>query len=254
MAGQQGDLPHAHGHRRRRRADRAGPGRGDVRRRPGDRPPDPQVRLPHHARDHAIRRARPTTCRNNLSAAAHLIHGSSEGRFTITYCPGKLTPARRSSRSATATPTWQTMLAPLRSQDAPRRLEHAARRRADLLHQQSGPGPLGLSQPPPLTAFLVDRLRAPGKSRSATWPISRPLVCYNASAVAPCQWPVLGRLGNQTSPRTGTHRVVILCAHVAAIPLKHNTSLRGVANLGLATPQQLLSRLPFTVPTRTAQN
>ena len=27
--------------------------------------------------------------RNNLSAAAHLIHGSSEGRFTITYCPGK---------------------------------------------------------------------------------------------------------------------------------------------------------------------
>ena len=27
----------------------------------------------------------------NLSAAAHLIHGSSEGRFTITYCPGGLT-------------------------------------------------------------------------------------------------------------------------------------------------------------------
>ena len=29
--------------------------------------------------------------RNNLSAAAHLIHGSSEERFKITYCPGKLT-------------------------------------------------------------------------------------------------------------------------------------------------------------------
>ena len=29
--------------------------------------------------------------RNNLSAAAHLIHGSSEGRFSITYCPGVLT-------------------------------------------------------------------------------------------------------------------------------------------------------------------
>ncbi|PKL14373.1 MAG: D-mannonate epimerase [Spirochaetae bacterium HGW-Spirochaetae-8] len=29
--------------------------------------------------------------RNNLSAAAHLIHGSSEGRFTIRYCPGHLT-------------------------------------------------------------------------------------------------------------------------------------------------------------------
>ena len=27
----------------------------------------------------------------NLSAAAHLIHGSSEGRFGITYCPGLLT-------------------------------------------------------------------------------------------------------------------------------------------------------------------
>jgi nickel-dependent lactate racemase len=29
--------------------------------------------------------------RGSLSAAAHLIHGSSEGRFSITYCPGKLT-------------------------------------------------------------------------------------------------------------------------------------------------------------------
>jgi len=28
--------------------------------------------------------------RQNLSAAAHLIHGSCESRFTITYCPGKL--------------------------------------------------------------------------------------------------------------------------------------------------------------------
>jgi len=29
----------------------------------------------------------------NLSAAAHLIHGSSEGRFQVTYCPGHLTQA-----------------------------------------------------------------------------------------------------------------------------------------------------------------
>jgi hypothetical protein len=28
--------------------------------------------------------------RNNLSAAAHLIHGSSENRFRVTYCPGHL--------------------------------------------------------------------------------------------------------------------------------------------------------------------
>ena len=27
--------------------------------------------------------------RENLGAAAHLIHGSSEGRFSVTYCPGK---------------------------------------------------------------------------------------------------------------------------------------------------------------------
>lgn len=31
--------------------------------------------------------------KNNLSAAAHLIHGSSEGRFSITYCTGYLTKA-----------------------------------------------------------------------------------------------------------------------------------------------------------------
>jgi nickel-dependent lactate racemase len=29
--------------------------------------------------------------RQNLGAAAHLIHGSPEGRFTVTYCPGHLT-------------------------------------------------------------------------------------------------------------------------------------------------------------------
>jgi hypothetical protein len=28
---------------------------------------------------------------NNLGAAAHLIHGSSENRFTIRYCPGGIT-------------------------------------------------------------------------------------------------------------------------------------------------------------------
>ena len=31
--------------------------------------------------------------KRNLSAAAHLIHGSSEGRFLVTYCPGHLTRA-----------------------------------------------------------------------------------------------------------------------------------------------------------------
>ena len=31
--------------------------------------------------------------RNNLSAAAHLIHGSHEKRFRVTYCPGSLSKA-----------------------------------------------------------------------------------------------------------------------------------------------------------------
>ena len=31
------------------------------------------------------------TLRQNLSAAAHLIHGSTEGRFSVTYCPGHIT-------------------------------------------------------------------------------------------------------------------------------------------------------------------
>ena len=30
---------------------------------------------------------------NNLSAAAHLIHGSTEGRFNVTYCPGNISQA-----------------------------------------------------------------------------------------------------------------------------------------------------------------
>jgi nickel-dependent lactate racemase len=40
----------------------------------------------------AATRANPEL-QQNLSAAAHLIHGSSEGRFGITYCPGHLTRA-----------------------------------------------------------------------------------------------------------------------------------------------------------------
>ena len=56
---------------------------------PRDRPPDPQVRLP--TTPEIMRFVEQTDdLPKNLSAAAHLIHGSSEGRFTITYCPGKL--------------------------------------------------------------------------------------------------------------------------------------------------------------------
>ncbi len=37
--------------------------------------------------------ARDPALAGSLSAAAHLIHGSSEGRFRVTYCPGHLTRA-----------------------------------------------------------------------------------------------------------------------------------------------------------------
>jgi nickel-dependent lactate racemase len=37
--------------------------------------------------------------RNNLGAAAHLIHGSSEGRFSITYCPGPGMPKSELERA-----------------------------------------------------------------------------------------------------------------------------------------------------------
>lgn len=56
--------------------------------------------------------------KNNLSAAAHLIHGSSEGRFSITYCPGskrKTSPARKSKAWASTGPImtkWSPAITP----------------------------------------------------------------------------------------------------------------------------------------------
>jgi nickel-dependent lactate racemase len=53
---------------------------------------DPLIRHYGYAGTPAIRQAVRTQAdlASHLSAAAHLIHGSSEGRFTITYCPGHL--------------------------------------------------------------------------------------------------------------------------------------------------------------------
>jgi nickel-dependent lactate racemase len=45
----------------------------------------------------------------NLSAAAHVIHGSSEGRFTITYCPGHLTRQEIESVNFRYAPLAETM-------------------------------------------------------------------------------------------------------------------------------------------------
>ena len=57
----------------------------------------------------------------DLSAAAHLIHGSSEGRFKITWCPG--TSAKERSRaSASVMANLDAMLQALRSRKLQRRI------------------------------------------------------------------------------------------------------------------------------------
>jgi nickel-dependent lactate racemase len=44
----------------------------------------------YHGTPHTLKMVKENEdLRKNLGAAAHLIHGSSEGRFSITYCPGK---------------------------------------------------------------------------------------------------------------------------------------------------------------------
>ena len=81
----------------------------------------------------------------NLSAAAHLIHGSSEGRFTITYCPGHLTREEVESVNFGYAPLDEmtTRYDPAKLQG---RLQYG-RRRGDLLHLQSGARAVGLSRP-----------------------------------------------------------------------------------------------------------
>jgi nickel-dependent lactate racemase len=48
--------------------------------------------------------------RHNLSAAAHLIHGSSEGRFRITYCPGPGMPREAIEKAGFLSADLETML------------------------------------------------------------------------------------------------------------------------------------------------
>jgi nickel-dependent lactate racemase len=60
--------------------------------------------------------------RNNLSAAAHLIHGSSEARFRITYCPGPSMPREAIEKVGFQAADLETMLrryAPDRLSDGP---------------------------------------------------------------------------------------------------------------------------------------
>ncbi len=85
----------------------------------------------------------------NLSAAAHLIHGSSEERFPITYCPGGL-----SREEIEGVGYAFADLAPMQQRydvvALQRWLEHDARWRADFLRAQPGPRSLGIAEEVPL--------------------------------------------------------------------------------------------------------
>ena len=81
---------------------------------------------------------------NDLSAAAHLIHGSSEGRFRITWCPGHLSKQEVESVGF----ELGNLRSMLKLYD-PAKLAHGyntGERRRDLLHLQPGPRPLGAQQ------------------------------------------------------------------------------------------------------------
>ena len=72
----------------------------------------------------------------NLSAAAHLIHGSSEGRFKIRYCPGHLTREGDRGRALRVRRPGPVH-GEVRSGEAKGRLEHGGWR-GDLLHLEPG--------------------------------------------------------------------------------------------------------------------
>jgi nickel-dependent lactate racemase len=111
-----------------------------------DRPSDPQVRVPHDARDHAVhageRRPPPESVRRR----------APDPRFVREPLPDHVLPGRtrsfRNRRSRLPLRRSGPDAAPVRSAQVGRRLEHPGRRRAILLHQQPRPRPLGPSQPP----------------------------------------------------------------------------------------------------------
>ena len=72
--------------------------------------------------------------RASLGAAAHLIHGSTEGRFTVTYCPGSLTKQEIESVNMQYA-DLRTMMAKYDPNEAEKRLQQG-RRRGHLLHLQ----------------------------------------------------------------------------------------------------------------------
>ena len=92
LGGQQGRLPHAHGIGRRRRTDHYRPGpEASWRTTRGGRH-YPQIRLLRDSQGDGELPPDPVL-QDFAHATAHLIHGSSEGRFKITYAPGHMSKA-----------------------------------------------------------------------------------------------------------------------------------------------------------------
>ena len=104
-------------------------------------------------------------------ATAHLIHGSSEGRFTITYAPGHLTQAEIEGvnfRYADINDDDR----PLPARRVQAGLEHDRRRRAVLLHPHAVGRPVGPS-------VAVEEITAKGRANS----IEEQLKCYAEHSV-----------------------------------------------------------------------
>jgi hypothetical protein len=79
--------------------------------------------------------------RDNLSAAAHLIHGSSDGRFSITYGARSLARAEIEGAHFNSRPYDEA--AALQARQAHRGLQHASLRGGVLLYSQPRPRSLG---------------------------------------------------------------------------------------------------------------
>jgi hypothetical protein len=143
--GNKSHLPHPHGHGRRRRVDHSGAGPQRVWRRP--------LRSTGSFASTATAARRPRLAavkanaelQNNLSAAAHFIHGSSEGRFNITYCPGRDVSPDEIRSVGFEAGNLDAIVKRYQPESPEGRFQPPAGRRGDFLRQQSRARPLGVA-------------------------------------------------------------------------------------------------------------
>ena len=143
------------------------PGIGTFGEDAGDRPPGAEVRLSNHARDHAVRRGDRRLARESLGGVPHdprIVGGAIHHHLLSGQAQPRRDRIGRLSLCRVAADAG-----PLQSQNTPRRLERLARRRTDLLRQQSRIGTLGLSRP---AAEIAELPEAAPKT-------DRPQFCYN---------------------------------------------------------------------------